>query len=93
KYIVKDDRMKDLLDIADDYYSKYEEAGRDKGNSGTAFDPDGSIGRGMLQSCDPVIDLVLGLRGENLLELYVFLPCMTVGMLDESEHKYLQQAL
>ncbi|KAJ2254991.1 hypothetical protein GGI13_001848 [Coemansia sp. RSA 455] len=92
KYIVKDDRMKDLLDVADDYYAKYEEAGRDKGNSSAVFDPDGSIGRGMLQSCDPVIDLVLGLRGKDFLELYVFLPCMTVGMLDESEHKYLQQA-
>ncbi|KAJ2012848.1 hypothetical protein GGI13_004968 [Coemansia sp. RSA 455] len=92
KYIVKDNRMKDLLDIADDYYEEYKKAGRDKGNSGTAFDPNGSIARGMLQSCDPVIDLVLGLRGKDLLELYVFLPCMTVGMLDESEHKYLQQA-
>ncbi|KAJ2069975.1 hypothetical protein GGI03_001483 [Coemansia sp. RSA 2337] len=92
KYIVKDDRMKDLIDVADDYYEEYKKAGLDKGNSSAVFDPDGSIGRGMLQSCDPVIDLVLGLRGENLLELYVFLPCMTVGMLDESEHEYLQQA-
>ncbi|KAJ1923430.1 hypothetical protein LPJ71_000849, partial [Coemansia sp. S17] len=70
KYIVKDDRMKDLPDVADDYYEEYKKAGLDKGNSSAVFDPDGSIGRGMLQSCDPVIDLILGLRGENLLELY-----------------------
>ncbi|KAJ2110869.1 hypothetical protein GGI03_002401 [Coemansia sp. RSA 2337] len=92
KYIAEGDRMKDLPDVADDYYAKYKKAGRDKGNRGTVFNPDGSIGRGMLQSCDPVIDLVLGLRGKYLLKLYVFLPCMTVGMLDESEHEYLQQA-
>ncbi|KAJ2884077.1 hypothetical protein H4R27_002338 [Coemansia aciculifera] len=89
-YIIKEDRMLDLLNAADKYYEEYKEKCGGRVNVGAVFDPDGSIGQAMLGSDDPAIKLILGLHRKDLLELYRFLPCMTDGVFVDAEKSYLK---
>ncbi|KAJ2465837.1 hypothetical protein GGI03_002439 [Coemansia sp. RSA 2337] len=90
-YITKDDRMEPLLTTADDCYKAYEKTGRDRGNKGAIFDPDGSIGQEILQSNDLTLKLVIGLSYVDMLELYEVLPCMVDGMFDKDKSDYLKR--
>ncbi|KAJ2245612.1 hypothetical protein GGI13_005760, partial [Coemansia sp. RSA 455] len=90
-YITKDDRMEPLLTTADDCYKAYEKTGRDRGNKGAIFDPDGSIGQEILQSNDLALKLVIGLSYVDMLELYEVLPCMVDGMFDKDKSDYLKR--
>ncbi|KAJ2255834.1 hypothetical protein GGI13_001422 [Coemansia sp. RSA 455] len=91
RHITKDNRMEALLKTADDCYKAYEKTGRDRGNKGATFDPDGSIGQEILQSEDLSLKLVIGLSYVDMLELYEILPCMVDGMFDKDESEYLKR--
>ncbi|KAJ2259126.1 hypothetical protein GGI13_000187 [Coemansia sp. RSA 455] len=91
RHITKDDRMEPLLTTADDCYKAYEKTGRDRGNKGATFDPDGSIGQEILQSDDLALKLVIGLSYVDMLELYEILPCIVDGMFDKDESEYLKR--
>ncbi|KAJ2075900.1 hypothetical protein GGH13_000280 [Coemansia sp. S155-1] len=90
-YITKDGCMEPLLTTADDCYKAYEKTGRDRGNKGAIFDPDGSIGQEILQSNDLALKLVIGLSYVDMLELYEVLPCMVDGMFDKDKSDYLKR--
>ncbi|KAJ2032198.1 hypothetical protein IW146_002306 [Coemansia sp. RSA 922] len=91
KHIIKDNCMDALLDNADEYYKAYKKAGPDRENEDAIFDPDGSIGQGMLNEDKPGIHLVIGLSYVEMLELYEVLPCMVDGMFDKDESEYLKR--
>ncbi|KAJ1921829.1 hypothetical protein GGI09_000065 [Coemansia sp. S100] len=91
EYIIKDDRMEALLKTADDCYKAYKKTGRDRGNKGVIFDPDGRIRQEILQSDDLALKLVIGLSYVDMLELYEVLPCMVDGMFDKDESDYLKR--
>ncbi|KAJ2752772.1 hypothetical protein GGI19_003601, partial [Coemansia pectinata] len=53
KYIIKDDRMSDLLITAENLYEEYKRNCGRRVDAGAVFDPDGSIGKAMLLSNEP----------------------------------------